>query len=111
MGKQKSSTITEASERKSGRAVFDNLGRGTWEWQTATGVFEANVTHEQMQQLEASELSLADSNGACSEGRVWTRDGSVSAVALKQAPRQSDRVVTRNEYQTVLQRLLRRLSG
>ena len=52
--KAKISTMADAG-RKSGRAVFDNQGRASWEWQTATGVFETNVTHEQLQTLEAAE--------------------------------------------------------
>ena len=43
--------------RKSGRAVFDNQGRASWEWQTATGVFETDVTNEQLQGLEAAGLA------------------------------------------------------
>lgn len=47
------------TERKSGRAVFDD-GRTVWEWQTATGVFERHVSEEQLARLEASGLRLVD---------------------------------------------------
>ena len=60
MGKQKISTMAD-SGRKSGRAVFDNQGRASWEWQTATGVFQTDVTNEQLQGLEASGLELVES--------------------------------------------------
>lgn len=57
--KQKISTTADGG-RKSGRAVFDNQGRASWEWQTATGVFETDVTHEQLQNLEAADLSVLE---------------------------------------------------
>lgn len=50
---------SEKDQRKSGRAVFDD-GRTVWEWQTATGVFERQVSEEQMTRLEASDLRLVD---------------------------------------------------
>ena len=50
---------TLVSERKSGRAVFDD-GRTVWEWQTATGVFERHVSDEQLARLEAANLRLVD---------------------------------------------------
>jgi hypothetical protein len=57
----KTKISTTDGGRKSGRAVFDNQGRASWEWQTATGVFETNVTNEQLQNLEASGLALVES--------------------------------------------------
>jgi hypothetical protein len=44
--------------RKSGRAVFAADGRGTWEWQTSTGVFSRNITEDQLNELEAPQLKL-----------------------------------------------------
>lgn len=98
--KTKISTASDGG-RKSGRAVFDNQGRASWEWQTATGVYETDVTHEQLQNLEASGLALVESESTA--GRVWnnvSRPGvrPASAVAPARNP-------------TVLKRLLRRLSG
>mgnify|MGYP006183317993 CR=1 FL=1 len=59
-GKKMRAALPEAaSERKSGRAVFDE-GRTVWEWQTATGVFERHVSDEQMSRLEASDLCLVE---------------------------------------------------
>jgi hypothetical protein len=49
------------SGRKSGRTTFDKSGRGIWEWQTATGVFEQNITDEQLAQLEDSQLAFIGS--------------------------------------------------
>lgn len=47
-----------ARSRKSGRASFDKSGKGIWEWQTATGVFEQNITDEQLAELENSQLTF-----------------------------------------------------
>ena len=68
MGK-KISTMTD-SGRKSGRAVFDNQGRASWEWQTATGVFQTDVTNEQLAGLEAA--GLAGRERGDGAWRVWT---------------------------------------
>jgi hypothetical protein len=46
--------------RKSGRAVFAADGRGTWEWQVATGVFSRNITDQELSALEAPQLELVD---------------------------------------------------
>jgi hypothetical protein len=51
---------TKTSTRKSGRASFDKSGRGIWQWQTSTGVFETRITEEQLAQLEASQLTILD---------------------------------------------------
>ncbi|HEY5806834.1 MAG TPA: hypothetical protein VIT67_02640 [Povalibacter sp.] len=48
------------SHRKSGRAVTGERGDAIWEWQTSTGVFERDVTAEQLSRLEAPELSLVE---------------------------------------------------
>ena len=68
------------------RAVFDNQGRASWEWQTATGVFETNVSHEQLQTLEAPELSLVENEPVAAHGRVWTQ-----CVAPRRAARERRR--------------------
>ena len=101
--KQKISTTAD-SGRKSGRAVFDNQGRASWEWQTATGVFETDVTSEQLQGLEAAGLSVLETEPATTSGRVWA-----SAPATKGAQRVNSVAPARNP--TVLKRILRRLSG
>lgn len=101
--KQKISTMTD-SGRKSGRAVFDNQGRASWEWQTATGVFQTDVTNEQLQSLEAADLAVVETEQDTTSGRVWANVGSA-----KIAPRSSNVAPARNP--TVLKRLLRRLSG
>ena len=95
----KTKISTTDGGRKSGRAVFDNQGRASWEWQTATGVFETNVTNEQLQ--EASGLALVESEPTA--GRVWNN---VSRPNVRPAS-----AVAPARNPTVLKRLLRRLSG
>jgi len=97
--KQKLSTMGH-SGRKSGRAVFDNQGRASWEWQTATGVFQTDVTHEQLQSLEAVDLAVVESEPATASGRVWAS-----------APPRQKATVAPARNPTVLKRILRRLSG
>ena len=102
MGK-KISTMAN-TQRKSGRAVFDNQGRASWEWQTATGVFQTDVTNEQLQGLEAAGLSLVESEPTTVSGRVWSSAKSPTTTRRTNA-------VTPVRDQTVLKRILRRLSG
>ena len=101
--KQKISTIA-GSGRKSGRAVFDNQGRASWEWQTATGVFQTDVTNEQLQSLEAADLAVVESEPVRTAERVWA-----NAQSSKVTRRVNSVAPASN--QTVLKRLLRRLSG
>jgi len=62
----------DATTRKSGRAVFDEHGQTTWEWQVATGVFERHITDAQLQALQAPELQLLEASapnaGVCIYG-------------------------------------------
>jgi hypothetical protein len=101
--KQKIATMADGG-RKSGRAVFDNQGRASWEWQTATGVFQTDVTNEQLQSLEAVHLAVVESEPETTSGRVWA-----SAAGSKKTQRANSVAPARNP--TVLKRLLRRLSG
>ncbi len=71
MQKGKSRTSKDSTrDRKSGRTTFDSSGRGIWEWQTATGVFERNITDEQLSDLENSQLMLLDSEAPREETRA-----------------------------------------
>ncbi|GFE81118.1 hypothetical protein GCM10011487_31180 [Steroidobacter agaridevorans] len=72
------------SERKSGRAVFDE-NRTVWEWQTATGVFERHVSDEQLARLENASLQLVEQQRY--EGRaIYGETGNQAAYsARKQA--------------------------
>lgn len=69
-----------ATERKSGRAVFDE-GRTVWEWQTATGVFERHVSEEQLARLESAGLQLVEQG---TEGRaIYGETGSQTAFSTR----------------------------
>lgn len=46
--------------KQSGRVAFDARGNPVWEWQTATGMFDRNVSTQRLKKLEAKELSLMD---------------------------------------------------
>jgi len=50
----------KADAGKSGRVAFDARGNPTWEWQTSTGVYDRNVSTQRLKTLEATELSIAD---------------------------------------------------
>jgi len=86
-----------AAPRKSGRAAFDQDGRGIWEWQTATGVFERDVTLEQLASLEDSGLAIVEDDRA---GRTF--DARATA-----APKQASRA-TASPKPSLLKRLFDR---
>lgn len=70
----------KSPERKSGRAVFDQ-GRTVWEWQTATGVFERQVSDEQLARLEHAGLQLVEQQAPDAGRAIYAADqtGSQSA--------------------------------
>jgi hypothetical protein len=77
-------STADAPMRKSGRAVFDEHGRTTWEWQVATGVFERHITDAQLQALQAPELQLLEASapkeGICIYGPPSAVKGQKQAV-------------------------------
>lgn len=54
------SELLDDPEKRSGRAVWDERGNSTWEWQTQTGVFTRDISDHQLLQPEASDLTLLD---------------------------------------------------
>lgn len=64
------STGASARLRKPGRTTFDKSGRGIWEWQTATGVFEQQITDEQLAKLEDSQLTFLNESQPKEPGAV-----------------------------------------
>lgn len=60
--------------RASGRAARDERGDSVWEWQVATGVFERDVTDEQLRRLEAPDLQIVESFPAAQESGRWIHD-------------------------------------
>ena len=89
--------------RKSGRVSFDADGRSIWEWQTATGVFERNVTEEQVAKLEDTTLSIVED--AQPQG-TSIYDSTTSTKATAHARRNAS--AKSAESSTVLSRLLKR---
>lgn len=57
--KPRTSESQPSEQNQSGRVKFDSRGNPVWEWQTSTGVFETNVSEEEISKLQAAELSLA----------------------------------------------------
>ena len=55
-----SSELLHDPEQRSGRAVWDERGNSIWEWQTQPGVYTRDISDHQLQQLEASHLTLVD---------------------------------------------------
>ncbi|HEY0680699.1 MAG TPA: hypothetical protein VGD45_00065 [Steroidobacter sp.] len=109
-GEEKVASTPSGSDRKSGRAVFDQ-GRTVWEWQTATGVFERHVSDEQLARLENAGLQLVD-QPAPNAGRAIYSSDPVARTARKQVvlSRPTSRVrVTPVEPVGVLRQFWRRL--
>jgi hypothetical protein len=51
---------TGASDKRSGRAAFDERGNSVWEWQLETGVYSRDVNTQRLKKLDLDELSIAD---------------------------------------------------
>lgn len=81
-GERSKAAMPAGSERKSGRAVFDQSGT-VWEWQTATGVFERHVSNEQLARLEAADLQLVE-HSVPNTGRAIYCSEQVARAARKQ---------------------------
>ena len=52
--------LLDSPGHRSGRAVWDERGNSIWEWQTQPGVFTRDISDCQLAQLEASHLTLVD---------------------------------------------------
>lgn len=48
------------SEKRSGRATFDERGNSVWEWQLETGVYSKDVSTQRLKKLELDDLSIAE---------------------------------------------------
>ena len=57
--------------RKSGRAVESDRGHTVWEWQTATGVFQRDVTDDQLRRLEAPHLRVVEFAPRIESQHIW----------------------------------------
>lgn len=104
-----SQSSEEKSERKSGRAVFDD-GRTVWEWQTATGVFERYVSEEQLARLEAANLRLVDPShqdtGKFIYGEHQARQTRKQVLLARPAPGRAVPVERRGAFRQFLRRLV-----
>ncbi|MES1196747.1 MAG: hypothetical protein ABUL58_07370 [Steroidobacter sp.] len=78
MSKSHNIDVIEAPElhetTRSGRATWDERGNTVWEWQTAPGIYSRDVSTQQLQTLQATELRLVDqSPGVTSTYSHWKR--------------------------------------
>ena len=48
------------AETRSGRAVWDDRGNSTWEWQTQPGVFSREIDTQQLKVLSGEQLRIED---------------------------------------------------
>lgn len=62
------------ARRKSGRAACTERGDAIWEWQVATGVFERDITLEQLKRLEAQDLEIIDTFAGSEDSGRWIHD-------------------------------------
>jgi hypothetical protein len=67
---------THATKRKSGRPAFSENGSTVWEWQTATGVFERQISDEKLHELTSPGLQIADDSmfGPRKYEGLWIHD-------------------------------------
>jgi hypothetical protein len=84
-GNSASDQDSTGAQRKSGRAVFGEDGRSSWEWQTSTGVFTRDITDQQLDALQAPQLELVDPCEAVTVRRP--RPALKSAAQAREAPR------------------------
>lgn len=74
------------SARSSGRMAFDDAGRGVWEWQVQTGIFQKVITEEQLSKISATTLALHDvmkADGTTHDMSWQLRTGSQPATKSK----------------------------
>jgi hypothetical protein len=67
----------------SGRATWDERGNSIWEWQTAPGVFTRDVSPQQLQELQASNLHLQDGTEVNHEETLWSRNARTQRVTRR----------------------------
>jgi hypothetical protein len=76
--------VAAGAVRKSGRAVCGDRGDAVWEWQVATGVFERDVTDEQLRLLEAPDLQIVEFNTPATNQGRWIHDsGTFQATSFR----------------------------
>jgi hypothetical protein len=70
------SPIHQPTDRKSGRAAFSDNGSTVWEWQTATGVFERQISDEKFHELTSPNLKIAEDSlfGPRKYEGLWIHD-------------------------------------
>lgn len=99
----------QSTDRKSGRAAFSDNGSTVWEWQTATGVFERQITDEKFAELTSPRLEIVEDSKLTPrkfEG-LWIHDAHRPVRSVVPPPVRSEP----RRLAGPLRELLRRLSG
>ena len=102
------------TDRKSGRATFDNDGRGVWEWQVSTGVFTRTITEDQLTKLATTDLQLVDGPIPGSRSGWLYETGEHTATNLPRVappPRARTTTAPTRSSSGPVARLLKRLAG
>lgn len=84
----------QAESRKSGRAALGDRGDSVWEWQVATGVFERDVTTQQLRTLEARDLEIVEFSPSADVPRHG-EIGRCTPEVLERISRRTPRVAVR----------------
>jgi serine phosphatase RsbU (regulator of sigma subunit) len=63
----------DAAHDKSGRAVWDDQGNSTWEWQTQPGVYSAEIDTQQLRQLVSAQLELLENSSKGISERIESK--------------------------------------
>jgi hypothetical protein len=73
----------------SGRATWDERGNSIWEWQTAPGVYSREINSQQLQALEACELTLQEGVARGHEVSLWSHNARNTASRIKRTAKSS----------------------
>lgn len=68
---------TAGEPKSSGRVAFDSRGNPVWEWETSTGVYDKNVSTQRLKTLEATELSLEQTQALAEKKKLEIEKGGV----------------------------------
>jgi len=100
-----------ATATGSGRATWDERGNSIWEWQTAPGVYSREISAQQLQALQESDLHLIDGTQTVTEETLWSRNSRnkfntrVAQATELVMPVRASRPVKTSGFDTFLKRI------
>ncbi|MGE3531819.1 MAG: hypothetical protein AB7I12_08500 [Steroidobacteraceae bacterium] len=86
---------------RSGRAAWDERGNSVWEWQTAPGVFTREISSQQLEALEATDLRIVD----LEQVSVRPVTGCLHTGQPGMAARKRNKVADKSKFEKFLMRL------